>query len=53
LGSWKLACILCGVHARFVSGAMGDSDAEVSEMPELIDVLAERARADAAGLGVG
>lgn len=45
---WKLACILEGVYARYISGAMGDDGFDSSIYPDTIDWLATRA-AEAAG----
>src|SRR3954454_25140331 len=39
-GYWKLAAILEGVYARYVSGAYGDSPGDVSDMPAGVDQLA-------------
>ena len=30
-GYWKLACIMCGVYARYVGGAMGETDQRQAE----------------------
>ncbi len=43
--SWRLACILEGVHARYVGGAIPDIPPEVHEFPRSIVALAERAEA--------
>jgi aminoglycoside phosphotransferase (APT) family kinase protein len=40
---WKLACILEGVYARYVGGAMGDDGFDTSGYPDSINWLAERA----------
>ena len=40
-GYWKLAAILEGVYARYVSGAYGDSPSDVDDMPKGVDQLAE------------
>ena len=40
-GSWKLAAILEGVYARYVSGAYGETAADVETMPAGVDQLAE------------
>ena len=40
---WKLACILEGVYARYLAGAMGDGDFDYSFYPEAITRLAARA----------
>ena len=42
--SWRLACILEGVHARYVGGAIPDIPPEVHEFPDSIVALAERAK---------
>ena len=39
---WKLACILEGVYARYVGGAMGDDGFDFSIYPKSIAWLAER-----------
>jgi aminoglycoside phosphotransferase (APT) family kinase protein len=39
---WKLACILEGVFARYVAGAMGDETFDFSFYPKSIEWLAER-----------
>lgn len=45
-GTWKLACILEGVHGRYVSGAYGDdADPGFAGLGSLVEVLAERAGA--------
>jgi aminoglycoside phosphotransferase (APT) family kinase protein len=50
--SWRLACILDGVHARYVAGAMGDSQPNFSldSFVRRIDSLAARAEAMAVSL---
>ncbi len=50
LASWRLACILEGVHARYVGGAIPDIPPEVHEFPASIVALAERAEAVLADL---
>ena len=47
--SWRLACILEGVHARYVGGAIPEIPAEVHQFPQSIVALAERAEAVLAG----
>ena len=47
---WRLACILEGVHARYVGGAIPEIPPEVHEFPAGIVALAERAEATLAGL---
>ncbi len=45
-GYWKLACILEGVYARYVGGAMGDVDASVYELfAKQVEMLADAAAA--------
>jgi aminoglycoside phosphotransferase (APT) family kinase protein len=39
---WKLACILEGVYARYVGGAMGDDGFDFSVYPDTIEWLASR-----------
>jgi aminoglycoside phosphotransferase (APT) family kinase protein len=46
---WKLACILEGVYARYVAGAMGDDGFDVSGYPDTIAWLALRSSQAAAG----
>jgi aminoglycoside phosphotransferase (APT) family kinase protein len=46
---WKLACILEGVYARYVAGAMGDDGFDFSGYPDSIAWLASQARQAAAG----
>jgi aminoglycoside phosphotransferase (APT) family kinase protein len=41
---WKLACILVGVYARYVAGAMGDDSFDFSVYPDSIAWLAAQAR---------
>lgn len=41
--SWRLACILEGVHARYVGGANPEIPEEVEIFPESVVYLAERA----------
>ncbi len=41
---WKLACILEGVYARYVGGAMGDDGHDPGQLPENIAWLTDRAR---------
>lgn len=48
--SWRLACILEGVHARYVGGAIPEIPPEVHEFPDSIVALAERAEAVLADL---
>lgn len=47
---WKLACILEGVYARYVAGAMGDDGFDVSGYPASIAWLGSRAREAASRL---
>jgi aminoglycoside phosphotransferase (APT) family kinase protein len=47
---WKLACILEGVYARYVGGAMGDDGFDFSVYPDTIAWLASQSRAAAADL---
>ena len=49
---WKLACILEGVYARYVGGAMGDDGFDFSFYPDTIGFLADRSRAAADDLGI-
>jgi aminoglycoside phosphotransferase (APT) family kinase protein len=44
---WKLACILEGVYARYVGGAMGDDGFDSSSYPDTIAWLAEQSKAAA------
>jgi aminoglycoside phosphotransferase (APT) family kinase protein len=48
---WKLACILEGVYARYVGGAMGNDGFDFSGYPESIAWLGGQARAATASLG--
>jgi len=50
-GYWKLACILEGVHGRYVSGAYGDDADGFAGVGELVFVLGERAAEAAAEVG--
>ncbi len=44
-GYWKLACIVEGVYARYVGGAMGDHDRDAfSGFAQQVEMLAERGR---------
>ncbi len=45
---WKLACILEGVYARYVAGAMGNDSFDFTFYPRSIGWLASRARETAA-----
>jgi aminoglycoside phosphotransferase (APT) family kinase protein len=47
---WKLACILEGVYARYVGGAMGDDGFDFTVYPDTIAWLASQSRAAAAHL---
>lgn len=49
---WKLAAILEGVYARYVSGAMGDDGFDSSTYPNTIAWLAERSAQAADELGL-
>lgn len=49
---WKLACILEGVYARYVGGAMGDDGFDSSNYPETIAWLAERSEQAATEVGI-
>jgi aminoglycoside phosphotransferase (APT) family kinase protein len=42
---WKLACILEGVYARYIGGAMGDDGFDSSSYPDTIAWLAEQSKA--------
>ncbi len=42
--SWRLGCILEGVHARYMAGAKPDVPAEVEMFPRSVEWLVERAR---------
>ena len=48
---WKLACILEGVYARYVGGAMGDDGYDPGGYPESISWLADQAQAATLSLG--
>ena len=48
LGYWKLACILEGVHSRYLAGAGGGDPGDVADYGRHVERLAERARAAAA-----
>lgn len=50
-GYWKLACILEGVHGRYVSGAYGEDADHFAGIGELVYVLGERAAETAAEVG--
>lgn len=50
-GSWKLACILEGVHGRYRSGAYGDEAAGFDQLGDLVLLLGERALDGVAALG--
>jgi aminoglycoside phosphotransferase (APT) family kinase protein len=47
---WKLACILEGVYARYVAGAMGDDGFDFSIYPDSIQWLADASKTAAARL---
>jgi hypothetical protein len=47
---WRLACILEGVLARHLSGARGDSDADVDSFRRRVDSCAELAEEYASSL---
>ncbi|HET6964629.1 MAG TPA: phosphotransferase family protein [Acidimicrobiales bacterium] len=49
---WKLACILEGVYARYVGGAMGDDGFDFSFYPESIRHLTEASKAAADEVGI-
>ncbi len=49
---WKLACILEGVYARYVGGAMGDDGFDSSNYPETISWLAARSEQAATESGI-
>jgi aminoglycoside phosphotransferase (APT) family kinase protein len=49
---WKLACILEGVYARYVGGAMGDDGFDFSGYPASIAWLTEKSMAAAKELGL-
>ena len=45
-GCWKLACVLEGVYARYVGGALGDRDpAELQPFRDQVDAAATMAAA--------
>jgi aminoglycoside phosphotransferase (APT) family kinase protein len=48
---WKLACILEGVYARYVAGAMGDDGFDFTVYPESISWLITQSRQAAESLG--
>jgi aminoglycoside phosphotransferase (APT) family kinase protein len=48
---WKLACILEGVYARYVGGAMGNDGFDAGGYPESIAWLADQAEAATLSLG--
>jgi aminoglycoside phosphotransferase (APT) family kinase protein len=48
---WKLACILEGVYARYVGGAMGDDGFDSSIYPDTIAWLASQSKEAAMSLG--
>ena len=50
-GYWKLACILEGVHSRYVSGAYGEGAEGFEQLGELVIELGERASDAAAEVG--
>lgn len=47
---WKVACILEGVYARYLAGAMGDDGFDVGSYPSSIEWLAAEARSAASRL---
>src|SRR5207245_130188 len=47
---WRLACILEGVLARHLSGARGDSDADIDSFRRRVDSCAQLAEEYAASL---
>lgn len=49
---WKLACILEGVYARYLGGAMGDDGFDFSGYPDSIAWLSGRSQAAADELGI-
>jgi aminoglycoside phosphotransferase (APT) family kinase protein len=49
---WKLACILEGVYARYVGGAMGDDGFDFSFYPDTIRFLAAQSQQAADELGI-
>ena len=48
---WKLACIMEGVYARYVAGAMGDDGFDVAGYPDSIAWLAAQSHQTAASSG--
>ncbi|CAN5699178.1 phosphotransferase family protein [soil metagenome] len=50
-GYWKLACILEGVYARYVGGAMGTGSTGFEGFAEQVRLLAEAARTNAEKIG--
>ena len=50
-GYWKLACILEGVHSRYVSGAYGEEAEGFAALGDLVVDLGERAREAAGEVG--
>jgi aminoglycoside phosphotransferase (APT) family kinase protein len=48
---WKLACILEGVYARYVGGAMGNDGYDAGGYPDSIAWLADQAKAATLSLG--
>jgi len=50
-GYWKLACILEGVHSRYVSGAYGEEAEGFAALGDLVVELGERASDAAAEVG--
>jgi len=49
-GYWKLACIIEGVHARYVGGAMGGDRSGFEGFGQQVQALGEAARQAASGL---
>jgi len=49
---WKLACIIEGVYARYVAGAMGDDNFDYTAYPDNISWLATQSEEAAARIGV-
>ncbi len=49
---WKLACILEGVYARYLGGAMGDDGFDFSSYPDSIAWLAQRSEQAADEVGI-
>jgi aminoglycoside phosphotransferase (APT) family kinase protein len=45
LGTWKLAAILEGVHARYAAGAYGETGDEFGHFPRVVEQLADAALA--------